>query len=216
MSTSHPRHRRNDLAPIGRRFTIEVFGDKYGGASALAVITVVLVTVCIAGCGGGEAPTGDGPSADGGDARTAADRASRSVHDVPEDDPFVPVAVAPEATQSQELTTENTKSYPNEEYQASIVQILAHRDRYDGKEVQIAGYLRVKFEGTAIYLSKEDADYGMTQNGFCVTISDRAVQYDRKYVLLEGTFEKDLMGHGSLWQGAITNITRVVELTKHD
>jgi hypothetical protein len=131
-----------------------------------------------------------------------------------------------ERAQPTELTTENTKSSPCEEYQASIVQILAHRDRYHGKEVQVKGFLEVEFEGTGIYLSKDDADYHITRNGFCVTFNGRAVpykkgsdgptQYHRKYVLIEGTFDKDLMGHNSAWQGAIKNVTRIVELTKHN
>jgi len=69
---------------------------------------------------------------------------------------------------------------------------------------------------TAIYLSKEDADYGITENGFWVTLNKKFKQYDRKYVLIEGTFDKDDRGHFSAYQGTIENITRVVELTKDE
>ncbi|MGD9648038.1 MAG: hypothetical protein AB7U73_20160 [Pirellulales bacterium] len=115
------------------------------------------------------------------------------------------------------------KKYPNEEYNTSIVQILAHRDRYHRKEVQIEGYLRVEFEGTAIYLCKEHADYGMTHNGFWVSFDKLAVPYtdpagpvefDNKYVLIEGVFNKDSLGHASLWQGTIEKVNRIQELTK--
>ncbi len=111
--------------------------------------------------------------------------------------------------------------YPNEDSIVSIVQILAHRDRYDGKQMQIKGFLRVQFEGTAIYLSEEDADYGIAANGFWVSFDPGAVhfegqvgpvQFHRKWVLIEGTFDKDDRGHLSRWQGSIKNVDRIEAL----
>ncbi len=197
-------HRRSDLAPSGSLFMIRLRGEGHIGTFSLAAATVALVMTCIAGCGGQEVPSSDAQSAELANG---------------------PAAVAPEKTPPAQPTVENLKRYPNENYNASIVQILAHRDRYHGNEVQIKGYLLVRFEGTAIYLSKEDADYGMTRNGFWVDFNKRAVpyegivgptQYDRKYVLIEGTFDKDRMGHMSAYQGTIKNVTRVYELTKND
>jgi hypothetical protein len=46
------------------------------------------------------------------------------------------------------------KAYPNEEFNNSIVRLLANPDRYHGKKVRIEGNLRVEFEGTAIYYRK--------------------------------------------------------------
>ena len=170
------------------------------------------------GCGGSESPTNGGHTSERPLAPPNATAATKGQdeHRAPRTDSFVPAAVEAGKSEPQELTTENTKIYPNEEYQASIVQMLAHRDRYHGKEVQIKGYLRVEFEGTAIYLSKEDADYHMTGNGFWVNLSESSAKYDRKYVLIEGTFDKDSMGHHSSWQGTITDVTRVYELTRHE
>ena len=149
------------------------------------------------------------------DAQNAAARSTPAVE-----------TVAPQhSAGTPEIHIGKLTKYPNEEFNASIVQILSHRDRYHGKRVQIEGYLLVRFEGTSIYLSKEDAVYGMTRNGFWVSFDKRAVPYDgiagpvqfhRKYVLIEGTFDKDNMGHMSLWQGAIENVDRVLELTKNE
>ena len=58
------------------------------------------------------------------------------------------------------------RQYPNSDFPPSLVQMLAHPDRYHGEKVQIKGYLHVRFEGTAIYLSRADAEYGITYNGF--------------------------------------------------
>ncbi|MGA2066188.1 MAG: hypothetical protein ABSG86_14530 [Thermoguttaceae bacterium] len=166
-----------------------------------AAIAALIVMTGITGCG---------------DRETALENAQKG-------DAAAPGAGMAGKAEPQELSTDDLKRYPNEEYQASIVQILAHRDRYHGKKVQIQGYLTVRFEDTAIYLSKDDADYGMTRNGFWVTFDGRAVpykglagptEYDGKYVLIEGTFDKDLMGHFSAWQGTIKNVTRAVELDR--
>ena len=131
---------------------------------------------------------------------------------------------------SQELSPnvhgqERVKAFPNEDFNASIVQLLAHRDKYHGKRVQVSGYLHVRFEDSAIYLSKEDAEYGMTKNGFWVLFDksavplDRAIgptQFDGKYVLVEGEFNKNSLGHLSAWQGTIEGINRVLEKKKRE
>ena len=115
------------------------------------------------------------------------------------------------------------KAFPNDEFDASIVQILAHKEKYHGKRVRIDGNLIVKFEGTGIYLTKESAEYGITSNGFAVDFDkskvaydglDGPVQFDSKYVFIEGVFDKNQRGHLSAWQGVIKNVDRIVEL-KH-
>jgi hypothetical protein len=111
---------------------------------------------------------------------------------------------------------DNVEAFPNERFNASIVQLLAHRDRYHGQRVQVKGFLTVEFESTAIYLSKDDAEYGLTRNGFWVDFNTDKIapssqqQYDWKYVLLEGRFDKDDRGHLSLWQGTIEEVDRVL------
>ncbi|MGD0900325.1 MAG: hypothetical protein ABR915_21035 [Thermoguttaceae bacterium] len=191
MSTSRKHRLGNEPSTIGRL-----------GQSLLAATAAVLLAICMAGCGGRDAPRGNAQKSDSAPG---------------------PAAGPTEKAEPREVSLGELKCYPNEECQASIVQILAHRGRYHGKNVQIEGYLHVRFEGTAIYLSKDDAEYGITRNGFCVFFNKAAVpynglagptEYDRKYVLIEGTFDKDLTGHFSAWQGAIKNVTRVVELDR--
>ncbi|MCO6455636.1 MAG: hypothetical protein J5I93_10110 [Pirellulaceae bacterium] len=118
---------------------------------------------------------------------------------------------------------EKLQAYPNEDFQASIVQLLAHRDRYHGKKIQIKGFLHVRFEDSAIYLSKDDGEHGITTNGFWVSFEKANVpfegavgpgEFDRKYVVIEGTFNARSRGHHSAWQGSIEKISRVVELKK--
>jgi hypothetical protein len=183
--------------------------------SPLALAAIAFVMACLAGCGA-EVPSNAALSEEPTSAPTPvpAEKNQHAQHAT--EDPFAPAPGGEEKAERAEVSTDDLPKQPNEVNHPSIVQVLAHRERYHGKEVQIKGYLRVEFEGTAIYLSKEDADYGMTRNGFWVDLSKRAAMYDRKYVLIEGTFDKDSLGHGSLWQGTITNVSRIVELTKHD
>src|SRR5262249_8357317 len=130
---------------------------------------------------------------------------------------FTAEAVAQEKKQGEELI----RGYPNEEFNTCIVQILAHRDRYDGKKVRVEGYAHVRFENVAVYLSKEAADHSMSSNGFWLEFDKKAVPYEgsigpkefnNKFVLIEGTFNKNKRGHHSAYQGTIEKIDRIYEL----
>lgn len=141
---------------------------------------------------------------------------------------------APPPGQGHRDTAEKAKTgddpvrqHPNEDYNVSIVQLLAHREHYHGKRVQVEGFMTIAFESDAIYLSADDAQHGLTGNGFWVTFAEQLLpdrpwlqppfdrrwlqaQFDRKYVLVEGVFNKDCRGHHSLWQGSIEDIDRVI------
>ena len=203
MNTIHTRQWESSDSPSRPVYWRRPCGVNRAGRSLLVLVAIVAMTPVVLGCGAHKP--------------AAADKQS--------DHPANTPAPAQGSALPEGMTAKDMIVYPNEDYNASIVQILAHRDRYHGKKVQIEGYLHVRFEGTAIYLSKEDADYLMTRNGLWVSFDKRAVpyegivgptQFDRKYVLIEGTFDKNDMGHKSSWQGAIENVTRIYELTKRN
>jgi hypothetical protein len=102
------------------------------------------------------------------------------------------------------------------ELPASLIRILVYPDRYDGKTVSVAGYLRTEFEGTAIYLSREDEQHMMLCNAVWVSFEGNAMkmddekittEFDGKYVYLSGVFDKAGTGHFGRYQGTIKNIT---------
>ena len=115
----------------------------------------------------------------------------------------------------------------------SIVQLLANPADYHGRRVRVVGYLHDKFEDSAIYLSKGDADYLNGENGLWVSyaptvsmaaafagqgkaaqaVRDRG-HFDCKMVLVEGVFDKDGHGHGDLSAGELKAVDRLVELTR--
>jgi hypothetical protein len=113
----------------------------------------------------------------------------------------------------------------------SLVQLLASPEKYDGQFVRVEGFLHNKFENSALYLSKGDADYLIGKNALWVSYSDGVrlqprgdadkkkerdlLYFDRRFVLLEGRFDKDVRGHMSAYSGGLTGVTRIMELKRY-
>lgn len=73
---------------------------------------------------------------------------------------------------------------------ASLIGLIASPEQYHGKRVNVVGFLKVEFEGNAIYLHREDCVKALTENAVRLDLPDAKVfsKYDRQYVLVEGTF----------------------------
>lgn len=87
----------------------------------------------------------------------------------------------------------------------SLVELLANPEHYDGKLVRCIGFLRLEFEGNALYLHREDYEHAILRNAFWVQTS-RGIDKNRaslnmKYVLLEGVFRAGDHGHMGLFFG---------------
>ena len=96
----------------------------------------------------------------------------------------------------------------------TIIQLLATPEKYDGKRIRVVGVGNLEFEGNALYLSKDDLFYRVYNavwldfdNNTSLSYEE-AIQFNGNYVCVEGTFQKDKNGHGSLFHGTITDITR--------
>ncbi len=102
----------------------------------------------------------------------------------------------------------------------SMVELLAAPEKYDGKLVRVIGVGNLEFEGNYLSLSKEDHKYS-TGNSIWIELGDRAIsyaeaqEYNGKYVIVEGFFDKDNGGHFDMHCGSITNISRY-ELWERD
>lgn len=94
----------------------------------------------------------------------------------------------------------------------SLIQLIAKPKDYDGKVVRVIGFVRLEFEGNAIYLHQDDYKHRISKNGLWIDVTDdirkKQKEYDQKYVLLEGTFNAKETGHMGLWSGSIQKITR--------
>jgi hypothetical protein len=96
----------------------------------------------------------------------------------------------------------------------SILELLANPFRYDGKQVQVIGFLRLEFEGDAIYLHHEDFEYAISKNAIWLDrpkdFSEKQTsEVDKKYVICEGTFNAREHGHMGMFSGSLTHITRL-------
>jgi hypothetical protein len=104
--------------------------------------------------------------------------------------------------------------------ETSLIKLIVNPDKYDGKRVRVVGFIRNEFEDTTLFITKDDADYLIEENGIWIRIpssqakSDSIENVKRGYVRVEGTFRKALSskpglgrGHMGMFQGEITEIT---------
>ncbi len=114
----------------------------------------------------------------------------------------------------------------------SLINLIASPEKYNSKIVRVEGYLHIKFEDCALYLSKSDADYLNGNNAIWVSFSENKdiniqpldrntkltkgnIDYlDSKYVLLEGVFNKNEHGHMGSYAATLDNVTRIMESTQ--
>lgn len=95
----------------------------------------------------------------------------------------------------------------------TMVQLIATPEKYDGQLVRVIGVGNLEFEENCISLSKEDLKYGLG-NSIWIELGERAISYDEAkqfnggYVIVEGVFDKDDLGHMDMFCGSIKNVSR--------
>jgi len=95
-----------------------------------------------------------------------------------------------------------------------MIQLIANPQAWDGKHVRVIGFLRLEFEGDALYLHREDYAQGITNDGVWIDrpkdlTPAQNEQLNNGYVILEGIFRADRHGHMGLFSGAISDIGRI-------
>jgi hypothetical protein len=95
--------------------------------------------------------------------------------------------------------------------QVSILQLIVTPERYDGKRVQVEGFLHLEFEGNVLYLSESDYIHHLFKNGLWVTrnsiINERFQKLNSHYVIVIGVFDAGNKGHMSMNSGSLKDIT---------
>lgn len=95
----------------------------------------------------------------------------------------------------------------------SIVQLIANPERYDGQDVRVIGFMRLEFEGDALYLHREDFEHSILNNGVWIDLTDSqqksSAKFNNSYVLVEGRFSASEKGHLELWSGSLQRISRL-------
>lgn len=106
----------------------------------------------------------------------------------------------------------------------SFVQLISNPKLYHNKKIQISGYLHCRFEDNALYMSKNDADYLISENAAWVSFDSKSSlepledtsnvsvpYFDSKYVTITGVFNCKDNGHMGMFIGKITKIERMFE-----
>ena len=92
----------------------------------------------------------------------------------------------------------------------SIISLLGDPKRYAGHRVTVTGYVRIEFEGDAVYFHKEDFDNMLTHNALWLDMGGAKTSGLKEgYAYVEGVFDPDAHGHLGLFGGTLKNITRL-------
>lgn len=102
----------------------------------------------------------------------------------------------------------------NDSQDVSLVQLIANPEKYDGKRVRFIGFLRIEFEGDAIYFHREDYDRGLSRNALWVHIpsdmkNTEKSATDKHYVICVGVFRANGHGHMGLFSGEVSDVRRI-------
>jgi hypothetical protein len=96
----------------------------------------------------------------------------------------------------------------------SMIQLIASPEKYDGKLIRVIGFLRLEFEGDALYYHKEDYEQSISKNAVWVNTTPEMMkhkdQLNNHYALLEGVFDAKRLGHMGMFSGEISKIGRAI------
>jgi len=100
-------------------------------------------------------------------------------------------------------------------YWVSLIELIANPKAYDGKRVRLIGFVRLEFEGNAIYVSKESYEAGIIKNALWLDppksspLARKGAVWGPQYAIVEGRFDARSLGHMRLFSGAIRDTTRL-------
>jgi len=98
----------------------------------------------------------------------------------------------------------------------SLMQLILNPEKYHGELVRVIGVSRIEFEGDSVWFTKEHYYHWILNNALWIEpdykalnlTRDQLEQFNGKYVLLEGIFNKDNHGHLGMYSGALEQVTR--------
>lgn len=121
---------------------------------------------------------------------------------------LLPAVASPPEPQASEPS-------PNSEpASVGMVALLAAPEKYDGVRVRTFGFLRIEFEGNALYLHQEDYRNRLRKNAMELNLSVKQekelMALNLKYVVIEGTVSGDrAVVERGMYGGALGKITRI-------
>ena len=101
-------------------------------------------------------------------------------------------------------------SSPGQEAEVvSLLQLIGSGATFDGRRVRVIGYATIEFEGTALFLHKEDSDRMILKNSVWLALPYTSPfrEFTDHYVYVEGTFKSGARGHLGQCSGALVDIS---------
>lgn len=98
----------------------------------------------------------------------------------------------------------------------SMIQLISNPDKYHNKHIRLVAFLNIEFEGNALYLHQEDYKNDIYSNGIWLSVNEenktliKKNDLNKRYVLIEGVFNKENKGHMGMWQGSLEKVTRII------
>jgi len=98
----------------------------------------------------------------------------------------------------------------------SLMQLIVNPEEYHGELVRVIGVSRIEFEGDGICFTKEHYEHSVLMNALWIepdydalgVTREQLEQFNGKYVIVEGVFNKDNHGHLGMYSGALEKVTR--------
>ena len=116
-------------------------------------------------------------------------------------------------TPLEKFNDENRNKNPQEILDVSVIQLITSPEKYDGKIVHVTGFIKIEFEGTAIYLHEEDYKKHIYKNSIWLSMPNELYslknEISEKYGSVIGTFKAEPKGHFGMFSGTITNINGI-------
>jgi len=118
----------------------------------------------------------------------------------------------PQVAWAEDLSPPNWEEYER----VSMVQLIATPKAFDGKKTQVCGFATIEFEGTSLYLTRDDMKYDINRNSLWLDVRDweekRWTALHRRAICVYGVFKAADKGHRGAHSGAMHEIARVLAL----
>lgn len=97
----------------------------------------------------------------------------------------------------------------------SVVNLIATPDAFDNQWISVQGIASIKDDGSALFLSADDALYGNLSNAIWLVRPESAAwsSMHGKWVGVRGVFDADSQGRSGLFAGEIHDIDRFEPIT---
>ena len=114
----------------------------------------------------------------------------------------------------EKFNSENKNNSPGEALDVSIIQLISNPEKYDGKIIYVEGFIKIEFEGTALYLHQQDFEHRISKNAIWLNISREDLyglinECSEKYGSIIGLFKSEPKGHFGMFSGTITDINGI-------